>query len=316
MIYKNYEYFVKILELKSISKAAESLYISQPSLTKFIKRLEKSLDVELFDRTKYPLRLTYAGERYLSYINQYRTMEARMRNEFMDIKSNTRGQVVLGIGQWRASVIIPYLIPSFWKNYADIEIVLREGPHTFLESLIEKHEVDFCISNMPISHHKDITYEFVMHEPILLAINSHNPILKRLNLSTRFKIKNITHIDLKHVFDQHLILPKGQKLYNHTVEFLRKYSFHPIRIFETESISTAIGLVNAGIGITFVPLTGILFQNQSNNISFFTVGEPLNAWDLGFAYKSGSYISHQSRLFMDHIKSSLHKTLPKTAVTS
>ena len=307
MIFKNYAYFLKILEFKNISKAAENLNISQPSLTKFIKRLEKNLDIELFDHTTYPLRLTYAGERYLAYINQYHTMEARMRNEFMDIKSNTRGKVILGIGQWRASVMIPFLLSSFWKEHADIEIVLREGPRLFLESLIEKNEVDFCISNIPVSHQKEIIYEFLMHELVLLAVNSHNPILKKHNLPSRFKIQNIAHFDFNYASDQQIILPKGQNLYNHTIEFLQKYPFHPKRIFETENISTALGLVNAGIGITFVPLAGVLFQNQLDNISFFTVGEPLNAWNLGVAYKKGSYISHQAHLLIDHIKTCLTK---------
>ncbi|MCL1817548.1 MAG: LysR family transcriptional regulator, partial [Spirochaetaceae bacterium] len=288
-------------------KAAKSLNISQPSLTKYIKRLEKNLDLELFDHTTYPLRLTYAGERYLTYINQFRTMDARMRNELMDIKSDSRGKVVLGIGHWRASAMIPYLLSSFWKEHAGIEIVLREGPNLFLESLIEKNEVDFCIFNIPISHQKDIIYEFLMHELVLLAINSHNPILKKLNLPTRFTRQNIAHFDFNYASDQQIILPKGQILYDHTLEFLRNYAFHPKKIFETESISTALGMVNAGIGITFVPLAGVLFQNQLNNISFFTVGEPLNARNLGIAYKNTSYISHQARLFIDHIKACLTK---------
>ena len=63
MVLHNYEYFVAIVEAGSLTKAAEHLYVSQPSLSQYLKRLEASLGVELFDRSTSPLRLTYTGER-------------------------------------------------------------------------------------------------------------------------------------------------------------------------------------------------------------------------------------------------------------
>ena len=64
MVLHNYEYFVAIVDEGSLTKAAEHLYVSQPSLSQYLKRLEASLGVELFDRSTSPLRLTYTGERY------------------------------------------------------------------------------------------------------------------------------------------------------------------------------------------------------------------------------------------------------------
>ena len=62
MVFKNFEYFIAIAEEGSISKAAERLYISQPSLSKYLKRLEENFGEELFCRESYPLKLTKAGE--------------------------------------------------------------------------------------------------------------------------------------------------------------------------------------------------------------------------------------------------------------
>ena len=70
MVFRNYEYFAAIVEAGSLTRAAEQLYISQPSLSQYVKRLEANLGVELFDRSTSPLRLTYTGERYYQYVLQ------------------------------------------------------------------------------------------------------------------------------------------------------------------------------------------------------------------------------------------------------
>ena len=67
MKFNEFEYFLTIAELGSLSKAAEKLYVSQPSLTQYINRLEDNLGIKLFDRSKSPINLTPAGELYLKY---------------------------------------------------------------------------------------------------------------------------------------------------------------------------------------------------------------------------------------------------------
>ena len=61
MIYRNYDYFLTIVKTGSLTKAAEILYITQPSLSKYLSRLEENLNIQLFDRSRSPLTLTYAG---------------------------------------------------------------------------------------------------------------------------------------------------------------------------------------------------------------------------------------------------------------
>lgn len=87
MVLHNYEYFVAIVEAGSLTKAAEHLYVSQPSLSQYLKRLEASLGVELFDRSTSPLRLTYTGERYYQYVLQMMKLDENVRREFQDIKT-------------------------------------------------------------------------------------------------------------------------------------------------------------------------------------------------------------------------------------
>lgn len=97
MVFRNYEYFAAIVEAGSLTRAAEQLYISQPSLSQYVKRLEANLGVELFDRSTSPLRLTYTGERYYQYVLQLMKLDENVRREFQDIKNQTSGRLRLGV---------------------------------------------------------------------------------------------------------------------------------------------------------------------------------------------------------------------------
>ena len=97
MVFKNFEYFIAIAEEGSISKAAERLYISQPSLSKYLKRLEENFGEELFCRESYPLKLTKAGELYLSYVKELTKKETRLLEELSYLRNSEAGDVCVGV---------------------------------------------------------------------------------------------------------------------------------------------------------------------------------------------------------------------------
>lgn len=76
------KYIKTIAQYHSFSKAAQVLYVSQPALSRFVKKVEDELGVTLFDRDTIPLRLTLAGQRYLEYVEQFQGLERNMRRNF------------------------------------------------------------------------------------------------------------------------------------------------------------------------------------------------------------------------------------------
>ena len=79
MMFRNYEYFVAIAEAGSLTRAAEILYVSQPSLSQYLRRLESELGVELFNHRTSPLKLTYTGERYYESVKQMMRLEENIK---------------------------------------------------------------------------------------------------------------------------------------------------------------------------------------------------------------------------------------------
>ena len=96
MIYSKYHYVAKVASLRSISKAAQELYISQPALTRVISNLEKELGVTLFNRSVIPLQLTYAGERYLEEAKRVLSIDESLRKELQEISEVKRGNLSIG----------------------------------------------------------------------------------------------------------------------------------------------------------------------------------------------------------------------------
>ena len=92
MFFKNYNNFITIVECGSITRAAEILFLTQPSLSKYLKRLEQNLGVELFDHHASPLKLTYAGKRYYEYIKRIQAMDRQFSEELSGLRNNEVGK--------------------------------------------------------------------------------------------------------------------------------------------------------------------------------------------------------------------------------
>ena len=107
MYVKNPEYFLTVARERSISKAAEKLYLSQPYLSQCIARLERELGLRLFDRSHSPLTLTEAGELYLSYLEKMGSLSGSFESQLQVLKDGGVKTLNVGMTLWRGSVLLP-----------------------------------------------------------------------------------------------------------------------------------------------------------------------------------------------------------------
>ena len=107
---KPMRYAYEIYRQKSFSKAAESLYISQPALSAIIRKLEETLETPIFDRSTKPVSLTPAGEYYIHCTEQIMSIEAGMEQYFDDIQTLKKGRIRIGASTFFCSNILPHLL--------------------------------------------------------------------------------------------------------------------------------------------------------------------------------------------------------------
>ena len=143
---KQAQYIQTIASEGSITAAAKKLYISQPSLSQMVRQVEKELGVTLFDRTSLPLRLTYAGEKYLECAHAMIVANDRLENQLQDIRQENSGHLRLGISVQRGMRILPLAMPKFIARYPNVSLELRETGSVRMEDLLRYGEIDLAFA--------------------------------------------------------------------------------------------------------------------------------------------------------------------------
>ena len=113
MFVKNPEYFLAIVKERSISKAADRLYLSQPYLSQYLAKLEANLGVTLLDRSHTPLRLTAAGELFHAYLERQGYLDRQLESDLQQLQEKKRQQLHIGVSTWRGSTLLPDIMRRF-----------------------------------------------------------------------------------------------------------------------------------------------------------------------------------------------------------
>lgn len=254
-INKNPEYFLTVAAERSISRAAEKLFISQPYLSQHIIHLERQFGVTLFDRKKTPLELTEAGKIYRNYLESSNYLYRKMCSDLEMLASDRTQQLHIGIGTWRGALLAPAILPAFLEKHPNVHVNLHEYPISELATLLRSETVDFALMNTAInSMPADISLEVIAHERIFLVLNRDMPAAQQLlSLPEENVVANLHFLEKAHL----IALDRNLTVGSHVDSFLaRNYINFPLRLHTTNN-ATAIELVARGVGFCFLVESGL-----------------------------------------------------------
>lgn len=138
-------YFIAVAECRSVTKAAQQLYISQPSLSRCIAAVEEEAGTLLLDRTSRPLSLTFAGQQYYATAKKMLELNDDLNRQLKDITDCSSGQIIIGCSSQRAAYTLPAVLPKFMERYPGIQIRTCEQDSSYLEQALLKGQVDLVI---------------------------------------------------------------------------------------------------------------------------------------------------------------------------
>lgn len=305
MDFRQLQYMLKVAEERSFSKAAQKLYIAQPSLSQFIQKLEQQLGVELFDRSSTPLKLTYAGELYVETAKRILDLNDQLSQQMEDAANSKKGRLTIGLSPFRSAYVLPKILPLFQERFPGIEIALIEGTSTELEELALKGAADICIMALPIED-KLFSYEPILTEEILIVLPPNHALHNKSNIEFSNKSYHPS-LNLKLLSEESFIMLKqNQKLRQIAVNLCKLAGFKPKVVLESKSIETVHALALAGIGITFIPDTLTWSLHKQDYQMYYSI-EELNARrTLVAAYRKGRYLSVAAREFIEIMKNILN----------
>jgi DNA-binding transcriptional LysR family regulator len=292
MDFRQLQYMLMVAEEKSFSKAAQKLYIAQPSLSQFIQKLEKQLGVELFDRTNNPITLTYAGELYIETAKKILDLKDQLHQQMEDIADLKKGCLKIGVAPFRSTYVIPKILPLFHDRFPGIEVILYEGTSTELEDFALKGTTDISLMMIPVPE-ESLSYVAISKEEILLAL----PPNHWLSKTAAGKISLAALKD-----EPFVLLKQNQKLHHIAMDLCKQAGFKPKVILESENIETAHALVTAGMGISFIPDTLPLSSTFSKQPKYFSIEEFSTTREMVVAYRKGRYLSRAANEFINVTK--------------
>lgn len=250
------EYVVAVYDTLSFSEAAKQLYVSQPSLSQYVKKIEKEIGTEIFMRTT-PLKPTYQGEIFVRYAKH--VLEEQRQFEIMmnDIAENKAGSIELGAGPLNSSTVVPRLTEAFIREYPEVEINICEEKEEGLIELLDSGEVDIILTVMDPPVDSNYVIEEVAREQYILAIPEqldpfHTPCGKRKD----WKSTDIPPIDIKACREIPYIMQTNMMPAHIIFENLcRGQGFIPKSKVICKNVNTAVAFARTGVGACFVPFS-------------------------------------------------------------
>ena len=184
MNWNQLQYVLTIAQEKNITKAAQKLYLSQPSLSMSMKSLEQELGTALFERKNGTLSLTYAGELFCHWATSTLRSQQILSDQLSDISIDARHKIRLGISPHRSLILLPDILTAFYERSHNCDIQIIEEPTYLLKELLEEDQLDLIID---IPHPDTINYnsELLAREHILLAVPKQKTALFQKNLSSK-----------------------------------------------------------------------------------------------------------------------------------
>ncbi|MDU2065205.1 MAG: LysR family transcriptional regulator [Sporomusaceae bacterium] len=280
------EYFQMASRLGSITRAAERLHVSQPSITKAIQKLEGELNVQLFDRSQKHLALTPEGAVFLERIEKALHMIDDALFELKDYQQLQKGAIKIGIPPMVGSYLFPKIFYHFRKQYPKLETFISEEGSLMIRDKLEKGELDLGIAIINETPSNLQTIPLAVHQ-ILVCMPPNHPLSQKESLSV---------YDL----DQEPLIMLKEDSYHRRViaEKFSKASIVPQIVLSSSQVETIKGLVVSGTGISF--LLDVIAQKEPLLVTR-PFSEPLQV-QVGLVWKKEGYLSRASRAFMDFMQ--------------
>lgn len=302
MTSKELLYVKTIAEEKSISKASRKLYISQPSLSQAIQRIEESLGIKLFKRTNTGLVLTLAGEKYYKMANQILKIYDDYKTEVDNINDMKTGRINIGTTLHLSVRVLPMILPKFKQLCPFIDINIIENTSTELDKSLLSGEIDFAIMHEPKSKkNSSINYEQLLVDPFLLAVSKKHPLCKDYSLDEN---GNYPYIDLNLFKDEPFVMVNKQQRIRHISDnILNLANITPNIALTVKNYESAKRLANEGLGVTFIPLEYSKISQNEFSPAYFMIDEKYEAsWIMCIATIENSFLSKADKLLIDIIR--------------
>jgi LysR family hydrogen peroxide-inducible transcriptional activator len=257
---RDLKYIVAVAETKSFVKAAEQCFVSQPTLSMQIKKLENSLNIKIFERNNKHVLVTEIGKQVIETAKRILQDAEHISILAKHEQDPFAGDFTLGAFPTIAPYILPKLIPLIKKKLPNLRLILVEEKTDILLHKLKTGLIDAALLAGPI-HDESLIAEKLFDDEFKLAVATNHPLAERTTINP----DELTNQPL-------LLLDEGHCLRDQALKFCQLSGIDEEQNVRATSLETLRQMVIAGTGITFMPTIAV--QNNDDNIRYIPFEAP------------------------------------------
>lgn len=244
MLLGQIEGFLEVARRGNVSRAAEAMFVTQPTLTARIHSLERELGEPLFARTRRGMRLTDAGRAFLPYAERAIRAVRDGRQALADARSASAGRLVLGAAPAVSTYVLPAFLQRFAGAYPRVEVAVRTGHSEDVLQMLLREEVQLGL--VRALRHPDIESIPLYEDPLILVVPPGHPFAKR------------GHVAIADVALERLIFfDRTSSYYELTQSFFLSLGVTPQEVMELDNIESTKKMVERKLGIALLPRSAV-----------------------------------------------------------
>lgn len=304
---KEVEYIVTIAEERSVTRAAEKLFITQSALNQQLIRLEKEIGSQLFFRSRAGWTPTEAGEVYLASARELLRIRKETYHRLQDITAAQKGRLSIGLPPERCSSLFAGVYPAFHREYPHISINILEVSVRKQQSMISRGELDIGFMTLLDHQRSEDEYIDIGTEELILAVPVLHPLCREAALSPSGPFPEL---DIRLLREEPFALPYQESTMREVLDAVfRQAGFAPTVLFDTSRIQTILDMVESNMCCGLFP-SSYLAQGRRHVACFHLPERP--TWNLTASYRKGSYLGKSARSFISLVSDYWKQIVPAT----
>lgn len=268
------QYVLAVAEHKNFTLAAEKCFVTQPTLSMQIQKVEEELNIQIFDRTKKPIQLTDIGQKIVNQAKNIVNEADRMKDIVEQQKGFIGGEFKLGIIPTVMPTLLPMFLNTFVKKYPKVKLIIEELNTDDIILRLKNGNLDAAIAATPLNEEK-LKEIVIYYEPFVAYIPEKHRIADK---------KEIEVSDLN--LDEILLLQDGHCFRDGILNLCKNQDVDPVNNFQIQSGSfeTLIKLADEGLGLTLLPYLHTLDLKEKDKLKLKHFKDPKPAREISLIF--------------------------------
>ena len=254
--------FLEVARRGNVSRAAEAIYVSQPTLTARLHALESELGEKLFVRTRQGMRLTDAGRAFLPFAERATQAVKEGREAIAELNSASAGHLVIASAPAVSTYLLPPLLERFAAAHPRVEVAVRTGHSEEVLQMVLKSEVQLGLGR-DLRHHDIDLIPFYEEELCLMVAPGHHFAERR----------SVTMADL--AGEQLILFDRTSSYYELTQASFASAGLIPRSMFELDNIEATKKMVERRLGVALLPRTAVAVEVAANSLRRVPISDGL-----------------------------------------